>query len=295
MSARIALVTARAARGLDEDMPPMLAALDAAGASGEIVDWDDARVDWARFDAVLLRSAWDYAERAPEFLDWAERAARATLLLNPLPVVRWDIDKHYLRELAGRGLPVVPTTYAEPGSDAGAVLGAFLAGDACAELVVKPAIGAGSRATRRHARGARAAILAHVRSLLDEGRSVMLQPYFPSVDGEGETALVYIEGRFSHSIRKGPLLPPGAAATTGLFAAEEITPREGTADEHDAGARILAAIPGGAPLYARIDLIRDTAGAPRLLELELIEPSLFLAHAPGAAERFTAAVLARIK
>ncbi len=294
MTSLVALVTARAARGLDEDMPPLTAALSAAGAQPQIVDWDDGRVDWARFDLVVPRSAWDYAERLPEFLAWAERVARLSTLVNPLPVVRWNTDKHYLGELARAGAPVVATWYAEPGQDAGGTRDEFLAATDCRELVVKPAVGAGSRDARRHAHGARAGILDHVEPLLAAGRSVMLQPYLESVDAHGETALMYIGGRFSHAIRKGALLPSGAPSTAGLFAPEEIVARTPGADELAAAERILAAAPFGTLVYARVDLLRDATGAPRLLELELTEPSLFLAHASGSAERFAAALLASL-
>jgi O-ureido-D-serine cyclo-ligase len=294
LTAVVALVTARAARGLDEDMPPLTAALAGAGAAAHCVEWDDPRVDWARFDLVVPRSAWDYAERLPEFLAWAERVARLTRLVNPLPVVRWNTDKHYLGELARAGAPVVPTWYVEPGADAGRALAELLAADACRELVVKPAVGAGSRDARRHARADRAGILAHIAPLLAARRSVMLQPYLASVDAQGETALMYIDGRFSHAIRKGALLPAGAPSTAGLFAPETIVPRAPARDELAAAERILAAAPFGTLLYARVDLLRDAAGAPRLLELELTEPSLFLSHAPGSAERFAAALLASL-
>ena len=294
MTLSVALVTARAARGLDEDMPPLTAALAGAGATAEVVDWDDPQVDWGRFDLVVPRSAWDYAERLPEFLAWAERVTCLSRLVNPLAVVRWNTDKHYLGELARAGAPVVSTWYVEPGEDAGRTLEEFLAAHECRELVVKPAVGAGSRDARRHARGKRAEILAHVAPLLAARRSVMLQPYLESVDREGETALMFIDGRFSHAIRKGALLPAGGPSTAGLFAPEQIVPRAPGADELAAAGRILAAAPFGSLLYARVDLLRDTAGAPRLLELELTEPSLFLAHAPGSAERFAAALLATL-
>ena len=292
MTVAVALVTARAARGLDEDMPPLTAALSAAGVQSQIVDWDDRGVDWARFDLVVPRSAWDYAERLPEFLAWAERVARLTTLVNALPVVRWNTDKHYLGELARAGAPVVPTWYVEPGEDAGGALDELFAAEACRELVVKPAVGAGARDARRHAREARAEILAHLAPLLAARRSVMLQPYLESVDTSGETALMYLDGRFSHAIRKGALLPSGAPSTGGLFAPEEILPRTPRADELAAADRILAAAPFARLPYARVDLLRDATGAPRLLELELTEPSLFLAHAPGSAGRFAAALLA---
>jgi O-ureido-D-serine cyclo-ligase len=281
-------------------MPPLIAAFAAAGARAEIADWDNPEVEWGRFDLALLRSAWDYTERLPQFLSWVERTAASTRLLNPPTVVRWNSDKHYLRELATAALPVVPTTFVEAGTggqrpaDARVVLSGFLARHPCAALVVKPAVGAGSRDTRRHARTAVPEILAHMQPLLAAGRSMMLQPYLEGVDRDGETALIFIEGRFSHAIRKGPLLPSGAPATEALFAPEDISPRRAADDEREVATRIVQYLPFDKLLYARIDLIRDATGQPCLLELELTEPSLFFAHAPGSAERFAAATLARL-
>jgi glutathione synthase/RimK-type ligase-like ATP-grasp enzyme len=290
----VALVSARAARGLDEDMPPLLAAFSAAGVHAEIIDWDEPKADWARFDAALLRSAWDYTERLEQFLAWIERVASLTMLLNPPPVVRWNADKHYLLELAASGLPVVASGFVEAGADPALALEEFLAHHPSAELVVKPAVGAGSRDTRRHARTAVAQMLAHLRRLLDAGRSVLLQPYLEGVDTQGETAVIHIGGQFSHAVRKGPLLPLGAPPTGALFAAEEITARAPSADELTVARRVLAALPFGALLYARVDLIRDAAGAPCVLELELTEPSLYFGHAPGSAQRLVEATLARL-
>ena len=266
-------------------------ALQNAGCNVQIAEWDNPEIDWASFDVALLRSAWDYAERVSEFLVWVERASKLTHVLNPLPVVRWNTDKHYLAQLSKAGVAIVPSTFVEPGEDAGRAIQTFLALHAHAEIVVKPAIGAGSRDTARHRRGELGPAVAHVRRLLEGHRSVLLQPYLERVDRDGETALMFFEGRFSHAIRKGPLLPPGGTATTGLFAAETITPRVPGSDEMRLAEQVVGAVPFGTPLYARIDLIRDDKGAPCLLELELTEPSLFFAHAAESAEKFTAAVL----
>jgi len=163
------------------------------------------------------------------------------------------------------------------------------------KVVVKPAVGAGSRDARRHARTAIGEMLAHLQPLLAAGRSMMLQPYLERVDRDGETALVFIEGAFSHAIRKGPLLPAGAAATAALFAPEKISPRVASAEELAVARRAVAQVPFGQLLYARVDLVRDAAGQPRVLELELTEPSLYICYAPGSDQRFTAAALGRLR
>jgi O-ureido-D-serine cyclo-ligase len=186
----------------------------------------------------------------------------------------------------------VPSEFVEPGQDAATALAGFQARHRTDEIVVKPAVGAGSRDAQRHRSSEHAAIVEHIRRLTAAGRSALLQPYLDRVDVEGETALIYFDGRFSHAIRKGPLLRSGEAPTARLFAAETITPRTPTPEELRVGAAALRAIPFGRLPYARVDLIRNVDDAPCVLELELTEPSVFLAHAPGAAERFAAAILA---
>lgn len=290
----IAIVTARAARDLDEDLPPLLGALASRRLPAEVIEWDDAGVDWSRYALALLRSTWDYTQRLPEFLAWCERTAVLTRLHNPLEVVRWNVDKHYLGELARRGLAVVPGAYVEPGQPAAASLREFLARHAEPELVVKPCVGAGSRDAQRHGRGETKAITAHIERLLAAGRSVLLQPYLERVDAQGETALIHFDGVFSHAIRKAALLQRGSEPTRALFAPEKIERREPGEDERALAAQVLGALPFATPLYARVDLIRDATGAPCVLELELTEPSLFFDHAPGAAERLVAALAARL-
>jgi glutathione synthase/RimK-type ligase-like ATP-grasp enzyme len=301
MSLNVALVTAREALALDEDMPPLVLALRGQGARVETPCWDDPDVDWGRYDVAVLRSTWDYAERLDEFLDWAERCAAQTRLVNSPAIVRWNIDKHYLVHLAHAGVPVVPTLFVEPGADAAAELSRFLGGGpgaftvgACgpfAQFVVKPSVGAGSRDAARYRREERGRAVAHAARLLAAGRSVMLQPYLDRVDEHGETAVVYIGGRYSHAIRKGPLLRLDDAFVAGLFAPEQITPREPDAEERRVAEAAFMACSLGEPLYARIDLIRNDRGLPVVLELELTEPSLFFLHAPEAAGRVADALL----
>jgi O-ureido-D-serine cyclo-ligase len=246
---------------------------------------------------ALLRSPWDYTQRLDEFLAWCAKTSTLTRLVNPLAVVRWNTDKHYLADLAARGVAVVPTRFVEPDMEPLAALQAFLAEHAdAAEFVVKPAVGAGSKDAQRYARSQEFAAANHLARLLDAERSAMLQPYLSSVDEHGETALMYFAGRFSHAIRKGALLRPDEGPTAHLFAAEAISPRSPEPDEFVLAQQVMASAMASLqlrdpPLYARVDLIRGADGRPRLLELELCEPSLFFTLRTGSAEAFTQALV----
>lgn len=292
---KIALVTAVAAYSLDEDLAPLQQALQALGIEAPILAWDDPSVSWSRFDAALLRSTWDYTTRLDEFLAWAEHVDTQTTLLNPLPVIRANTDKHYLAQLAKAGLAVVPSEFVEPGDNAGQALDSFLKKyrDA-AEFVVKPAVGAGSRDTQRYGRDQVQDATAHIARLIEARRSALLQPYLASVDQQGETALMFFDGQFSHAIRKGALLQRDEGPTRALFAPEKITAREPGDDELALAGAVLAALKESPLAYARVDLIRAADGSPCLLELELTEPSLFFHYAAGAADRFAASLRKRL-
>jgi glutathione synthase/RimK-type ligase-like ATP-grasp enzyme len=290
----IALVTAAAARDVDEDLSPLESALRNAGADVTIAEWDRP-CNWSRFDLALLRSTWDYPQRLAEFLSWAGAVSRKTKLLNPLPVVKWSSDKHYLRDLAEKEVPTVLTKFVEPGEHPDPRIAELLSQPDVDEFVVKPAVGAGSRDAQRFGREEKEPAVRHALRMLNERRSVLLQPYLSRVDEHGETALIYFEGEFSHAIRKDPLLKRKEGPKTALFAKETIAARAPDAAELRVGARALQAVPFETPLYARVDLIRDQQGEPVVLELELIEPSLFFPFAVRSADTFAAAVVRRAR
>lgn len=291
---RVAIATCREFPLLDEDDRLLIPALAQLGIEGVPAVWTDEGVDWSDFDAVVLRETWDYSDARDAFLDWVTGVASVTTLLNRADLVRWNTDKRYLRDLVAAGIPVVPTAFVEPGDDPGTWVSA---GFASAEIVVKPAVSCGSRGTARHRVDEDVDDIAqHITGLLTENRVVMVQPYLEAVDSDGETALLYFDGVFSHAIRKGPLLARGEEGerVEGLFLREQIDPRVPSAQEREVADRVVAAIPGDVPLYARVDLIPDRDGSPVLLELELTEPSLFLLHDDRAAGRLASAIAARI-
>lgn len=287
----VLLASCAAATGKDEDEPLLVAALAAEDLTASAADWADPAVDWAAAATVVVRSAWDYAPRREEFLAWARRVEAVTRLHNPAAVLAWNTDKRYLRELAGAGVPVVPTAWAEEPGDVGPALQRW-PGD----VVVKPVVSAGARDTARFAPADRDAARAAAERILAGGRAVMVQPYLERLDAEGETGLVYVDGAVSHAFGKGALLAGGALGE-GLYAEEEISARTATPTQRDVGDRVLAWVAdrtGERPLYCRVDLVPGADGAPQVIEVELTEPSLFLTTDDGAADRFAAAISARL-
>ena len=291
---RLALATAIEHVGRDDDLPPLLEALAARGIDTVVRGWDDASVEWSRFDLVLVRSTWNYTRRLPEFLRWTRHVAACTRLHNGPAVLAWNSDKHYLADLQARGAPVVPTRFVEPEHEPLPALQEFLAQFPGAGFVVKPAVGAGSHDAQRYAPSQEFAAANHLARLLEEGRSAMLQPYLDSVDRRGETGLVFFGGQFSHAVGKSAHLGEAGQA----HAETVVAARAPDADELELAQRTLAAAAAqlrhpGPFTYARVDLLRDADGAPCVLELELCEPSLFLSRAPGSAARL-AQVLAEL-
>lgn len=280
MSRRVALATCAEFPQLTEDDPLLVPALQERGVTAEPAVWDDPAVDWAGFSLVVIRSTWDYSPRRDEFVSWARRVPR---LLNSAEVVTWNTDKTYLAQLGHS----VPTQFVRPGEE-------FVPPGG--EYVVKPAISAGSRHTARYGESDTLAATEHANWLLGSGRTVMVQPYLSLVDSHGETALIYFGGAYSHAIRKGQLLQPGAGVSELIYLPEAITPREPSEAERDVAEETLGALPWPPEqlLYARVDLIPDPDGKPKLVELELTEPSLFLSFGEGAAERLADEIVRRI-
>jgi glutathione synthase/RimK-type ligase-like ATP-grasp enzyme len=282
---RLAWVTTGAARDRDDDEPLALAALARTGVSVEVLDWDDPAVDWSGFDRVVLRSTWDYQDRLAEFLPWLDRVDAVSELVNSPATVRWNLDKQYLAELADAGVPIPPTDFVRPGAAA-----TFPAG----EFVVKPAVGAGSRDAAVYGPDQHDLAAAHVARLHGAGHVVLVQPFLKSVAAEGEWPLIFFDGRFSHAAGKRVDLPR-AAVIDELFAPETLSGHTADAAQLEVAQAAVDLVSDrlGTPAYARVDLVRDDAGRFCVLEVELIEPSLFLSYTDAAARDRMAATLTR--
>ena len=253
----------------DDEIEVALDAWRAVGIEGRAVLWDDPEADWSEFDAAVLRSVWDYVPRRAEFLAWTRAAESRTRLLNPAATIARNTDKTYLRDM---GVPTVPTYWSAAD---------FPEWD---EYVVKPTVSAGALDTIRTAD--RAVAIAHAEMLAAaEGRAPMIQPYLNMVESEGETSLLYFNRRFSHAVRRNPMLAPGMTLADNARA-ERRTP---AADQFDLAEQLLATFPEDL-LYARVDLVRLADGTPALIELELTEPYLYLGYAPEAAGNLATAL-----
>lgn len=304
---RIALATCAALPHLDSEDTPLLTTLAEAGATAEAAVWDDPSVDWSAYDLVVIRSAWDYAQRRDEFLEWAARVEAVTRLANPFAVVRWNTDKHYLAELEKAGVRVVPTIWLEPERQfsSRALHTRFPAGG---EFVIKPAVSAGSIDTGRYTAidaQSRGLAISHAKRLLEAGRTVMVQRYLTSVDTVGERAHVFLDGEYSHSVLKGAMLDGPDVGVEGMYKEERMSPVDASQDEIDMSREVIETarrlLPDGAGgdgrpfLYARVDVVSDDDGRPVLMELEMVEPSLFVSLSDGALGRLTQAVVQRAR
>lgn len=283
---RVALVTCGAIRELTDDDKPLLGELWRLGIRAEPAIWDDPAVDWKRFDAAVIRSTWDYHLSHAAFAAWLIRLeALGVALWNPPAVIRANADKSYLRELEAAGVMTPPTAWLKHGASES--LDALLKARGWTDAVVKPVISAGAYRTHRVAlgrKGGQAAldeVLAH--------SAAMVQPFLPEIVSEGEWSFIFLGGEFSHAVLKTP--------AHGDFRVQE--EHGGKTDRRVPPPALLAqardaVIAGPRPcLYARVDGVRR-GGDLLVVELELIEPSLYLSYAPGAATKLAAAIKERL-
>jgi hypothetical protein len=270
------------------------------GVEVEAAIWDDPAVDWDAYDLAVVRSTWDYSSRREEFLSWARSVPR---LANPAPVLEWNTDKHYLKDLESRGVPVVPTVWLEPSKGLDA-RGLHTRMPALGDFVLKPAVGAGSIGAGRYTANdsqLRGRAIAYALRLLASGRTVMLQRYLPAVDTAGEVSMVFLDGRYAYAVRKQAMLTGPEHGEERHYQPEQL---EGGYNPTEAELAVAAAaveaawdVTGqlGRPfLYARADLVPGPDGAPVLLELELTEPALFPELAVGGIDQVCRAIMGRL-
>lgn len=282
---RIAIATCAGYAELKADDHLLLQALGERSCEVRPIVWDEEKVDWSDFDLCLVRSTWDYHEKHREFLAWTQQVEAAAALRNPAELIAWNSEKTYLRQLAEGGVQTVPTMWVD--REDGADLEEILAGEGWDEAVVKPAIDLGARNLHRVRAGEDSAAL---RLALRQSNEAMVQPFLASLETEGELSLIYVEGEFTHAVRKRPAA--GDFRVQGIWGGTASAEQPGSR-ELEIGAEVMARLESP-PLYARVDLVRDLVGEPCLIELELIEPNLYLCEHPPAVEALADAALLRI-
>jgi glutathione synthase/RimK-type ligase-like ATP-grasp enzyme len=285
---RVALATYSKLPGLAPDDHPLVPALAALGIAAEPVVWDDEARWWNGFDAVVVRSCWDYHLRIDRFLAWlAAVESDGVPVINAARLLRWNADKRYLLDLAARGIPIVPTRLVPRG--ASLALTQVLTELDLDEAVVKPAVSASAHSTWRTDLRRAEVDEPQFRAVVAAG-DVLVQPLLPEVVETGEWSLVCFGGEPSHAVLKRPA--PGDWRVQGeLGGSAEIRPAP--AGLAQSAARILEAAGAGASTYARVDGCQVDGGF-RLMELELIEPQLYLGLEPCAPGRFAAAIAAAL-
>jgi hypothetical protein len=281
--------------GAGEDWPDdriLSTRLEARGSEVSVEPWD-GDADWGAFDLVVVRSTWDYTGRRDEFVSWGRRVGDR--LRNAPALLEWNSDKRYLEDLEAAGLAVVPTAFLAPGDRFPPLDG---------EVVVKPAVSAGALDTGRFGPGAHGEARDLIERIHAARGTAMVQPYLHDVDTNGETAIVFIAGEVSHVLHKKAVLAPdevaplreaGITAAEAMFRPDLVTSGQATPAEVETAHRVMAHVSGRfgePPLYARVDMLAGPGGQPVLLELEAVEPNLYLQTSPGAAERLAEAIVA---
>jgi hypothetical protein len=279
---RIALVTCEAYPQLYDEEQQLPALLARSGVDARPVVWSDDQVDWRSFDGVVLRTTWDYFEKLDAFRAWLAQVA-SLRLCNPLELMRWNFDKRYLRDLEAAGARIVPTRFVDERQPID--LAAAARALDCAEVVLKPAISGGAFRTHRFAVARAAEYQAEADSIL-QSSGLLLQPYCDEITAEGEWSLLFFDGKYSHAVLKQPAPGDFRVQMTlgGTF--HRVEPAPALIDE---ATRMVRGLPQPA-LYARVDGVRR-GGRFLLMEIELIEPYLFLAVAPEAAQRYVDALV----
>jgi glutathione synthase/RimK-type ligase-like ATP-grasp enzyme len=283
----ILLATCAAMPGLYSDDRYLLAALTERGIAAEPAVWEDARRDWSAAAACVIRSTWDYSYRRDQFVAWADHVDAQTRLWNSARIVRWNTHKQYLLDLADRHVPAVPTVLLRAGTEC--ALEHLLERQGWRDAVVKAAVAQTGRYAMRVDAAHMEAAQGHLDRLLPY-EDMLLQPYVQSVTERGEASLVFIDGEFTHAVRK---LGTGGAFLVHDDYGGSVRPTRPSTTQLDVARQALAAV-GEPTLYARIDLVADDAGRPMVMECEIVEPELFLRYSPAAVERFVAALERRL-
>jgi glutathione synthase/RimK-type ligase-like ATP-grasp enzyme len=258
-------------------------ALSALGLSSVRLDWAASDVNWSAFRCAVFRTTWDYFDRIAEFRDWLRHVQTQTRLCNAPETIWWNLDKHYLADLDARSVPVVPFRLLEP--EVPQSLCDLLDAAGWEEAVLKPCVSGGARHTYRIHRNSADALQEQVRPLL-AAEAFLLQPFIRDVVETGEDTVMVVNGRVTHAVRKVPKAGDFRVQDDHGGTVHHLDP---TREHVDLAQRAMAAC-APAPSYGRVDMVRDDQGKLAVMELELIEPELWLREYPPAAAELAQAI-----
>jgi glutathione synthase/RimK-type ligase-like ATP-grasp enzyme len=262
-------------------------ALEKRGITSVRLDWADPKIDWSRFKAIVLRTTWDYFERIDEFISWLKRVEKETMVINEPGLIWWNLDKHYMRDLREKGIPVVESRFIEKGEKLD--LKQEIEDFGWEEAVIKPCISGAARHTYRVNRDKADKIDEIIKPVLAK-EAFILQPFLNDVEKTGEDTLVVIGGVVTHAVRK--------VAKPGDFRVQD--DHGGTVHHHEPSeeqirlAERTFSVCKPVPAYGRVDMVRDNNGNWVVMELEIIEPELWLRFCPEAAEKFAEVLASRL-
>jgi len=283
---RVALITCEKFANLYEDDLLLVSALEDLGISAVPAVWSRADIDWSSFDALVMRTPWDYFERADEFRSWLdERIASGILMCNAREILDWNFDKGYLQDLAAQGVELVPTICIARQEKAD--IASLARARGWDEIVVKPTVGGGGYRTFRFKLDELPRFAGEIERTLED-RGVLVQPFLPEIFN-GELSLLYFDGVYSHAVKKRP----AAGEYRVQFQYGGTNENAEVSEELIAQARVCVEHAPALPVYARVDgVVKD--GRFLLMELEVFEPLMFLARHPEAPGRFARAIRGRL-
>ncbi len=285
----VALITCSEWPHLNHSDRLLQRALATRGIEAGPLIWNDPAVDWSRPLVSVLRSPGDFYGQRPAFLEWARHVSQMNTLWNPFPLLHWSSHKGYLLDLAEQGVPIIPTLWLTQGSSAN--LAQLMQERHWSEVIIKPAVSSNAygtiRVTEEEAASEGQLYLDHMLATHD----MLIQPFFPAVLHKGERSLIFINGEVTHAVLRPPIRAVSHSHAATPTAEKLIVPR---AEELRLAHKIIHLLPSRV-LFARIDLVDDTDGQPCVMEVELIDPRLWLDLMPGAAEHFAAAIAKEVQ
>jgi glutathione synthase/RimK-type ligase-like ATP-grasp enzyme len=282
----VALITCSDRPHLSHSDTLLQSALAARDIEAGPLVWNDAAVDWSSPLVGVIRSTWDYHLQRPAFLRWAQHVSQVQTLWNPLPILHWNTHKSYLYDLEKWGVPIIPTRWVVQGASVD--LAKLMQDHGWSEVVIKPAVSADAYGTILIEEGMAIEGQLYLDHMLST-HDMLIQPFFPAIMSRGERSLIYIDGEITHAVVRPPVLsrkPVPEPPKKALIALQD--------EDQQLARKVIAALPSPV-LYARIDLVDDMDGKACVMEIELVEPELWLTWMPAAAERFADAIAREVQ